>query len=491
MKNTFIGYYPPTQAEYERLWNEGLIVLDTNVLLNLYRLPATAQRELVSVLELLKSRLWIPYQVALEFQRRRLTVISGERKITEEALTSASELVSDLKKKVDSLQIEKRGLDIDPQPLLADLESANSKLIEAIQKAHNTQMDVSASDALREKLDDLLDGRVGVGPKNQAELDSLTLNGEDRFKEKIPPGFMDADKEKNPNEATFISDHIKYQRKFGDLILWRQLIKHAKENGIKCVLLVTADRKEDWWWREQGKTIGPHPELIREIKRDGDVDLFWMYSSVQFVEHANKYSAAQVSKQSVAEIQNVALSTPHSSTHFREYGGSQNTRFHLSRTDSHDAFIQDRIDPRQMEAAVAHWLSRYGKVVEQNSNGFPDLLTHDGDDVHGYEVKFLRQADRMLLSPSLMNSILRGYLETKEGRLSAFSVVLVIPEEDFFSILNSERMDEYRRRLSRMLLKYPIYSMVIGSILDGSFEALINQRSPELGDEQFFKLDYS
>ncbi len=171
MENSFHGYYPPTSEEYERLWKEGLIVLDTNVLLNLYRLPTTARDELISVLELLKERLWIPHQVALEFHRRRLTVIAGERKTTEDALTSASELVSDLKKKVDALQIDKRGLGIDPQPLISDLDKANLQLIEAIKAAHSSQLDISASDPIRERLDELLDGCVGVGPSSQAELE--------------------------------------------------------------------------------------------------------------------------------------------------------------------------------------------------------------------------------------------------------------------------------------------------------------------------------
>src|SRR5688572_10376163 len=105
MKESFFGYYPPSAEKYARLWREGLIVLDTNVLLNLYRLPTTARDELLTVLELLRDRIWIPHHVALEFQRRRLTVISAERKSTEDALSSASDFVAEVKRRVDALQI--------------------------------------------------------------------------------------------------------------------------------------------------------------------------------------------------------------------------------------------------------------------------------------------------------------------------------------------------------------------------------------------------
>lgn len=40
MKESFLGYYQPTEDEFNKLWSEGLVVLDTNVLLHLYRVPA-------------------------------------------------------------------------------------------------------------------------------------------------------------------------------------------------------------------------------------------------------------------------------------------------------------------------------------------------------------------------------------------------------------------------------------------------------------------
>ena len=37
MRKTFPGYYRPTEAEFRRLWDKCIFVLDANVLLNLYR----------------------------------------------------------------------------------------------------------------------------------------------------------------------------------------------------------------------------------------------------------------------------------------------------------------------------------------------------------------------------------------------------------------------------------------------------------------------
>ena len=103
MKVDFKEYYAPMKAEYKQLWTDEVIVPDTNVLLSLYRIPVTARDELLALLELLRNRLWIPHQVALEFQRRRLSVIYTERKVIEDALSKASELFESIQEWVISL----------------------------------------------------------------------------------------------------------------------------------------------------------------------------------------------------------------------------------------------------------------------------------------------------------------------------------------------------------------------------------------------------
>ena len=74
MKDLFRGYYSPTNDELDRMWNEGLIVLDTNALLNLFRYTESTRAEFLTVLQAIAEQLWIPHQIALEFQRRRLDV---------------------------------------------------------------------------------------------------------------------------------------------------------------------------------------------------------------------------------------------------------------------------------------------------------------------------------------------------------------------------------------------------------------------------------
>jgi len=61
-------------AIFEKVWQNGVIVFDTNVLLNLYRYNKEARNELIKLMKSYQSRLWIPYQIGLEFMANCETV---------------------------------------------------------------------------------------------------------------------------------------------------------------------------------------------------------------------------------------------------------------------------------------------------------------------------------------------------------------------------------------------------------------------------------
>ncbi len=93
------------------------------------------------------------------------------------------------------------------------------------------------------------DGKVGEGFYNE-DIDKIKKEGESRYKTKTPPGYCDGN-QKQDNE-------------YGDLFIWKEIIRYAKEND-KDVIFVTQDVKEDWWFKEKGKTIGPRYELRETI----------------------------------------------------------------------------------------------------------------------------------------------------------------------------------------------------------------------------------
>ena len=67
------------------------------------------------------------------------------------------------------------------------------------------------------------------------------------------------------------------RQKFGDLVIWKELIKRAKKEGCP-VIFVTDDQKEDWFVKDGKKAILGRPELIREMKKEAGQD-FLLYTA--------------------------------------------------------------------------------------------------------------------------------------------------------------------------------------------------------------------
>ncbi len=79
MRENFIAYYRPTEQEFAELWEKCLFLLDSNVLLDLHRFPKRVVDDFYTVFVRLSDRLWIPHQVALEYQENRLRVIADQK----------------------------------------------------------------------------------------------------------------------------------------------------------------------------------------------------------------------------------------------------------------------------------------------------------------------------------------------------------------------------------------------------------------------------
>ncbi|WP_321845888.1 PIN-like domain-containing protein [Paraburkholderia bannensis] len=474
MRLSFSGYYPPTADELSKLWLEGTIVLDTNVLLDLYRLPQLGRDALLAALARLKGRLWIPHHVALEYQRRRLSAIWNERSETEKVLASFSATVDDARKKLQRLELEKRGINVDVDGMLRELEAANAKIVDAVRKAHNEQMDISSHDPVRTALDDLLgEGCVGAAPADQAVLNALTTDGERRYADKIPPGYRDAGKAKNPAEAYFLFDGLKYERQYGDLIIWRQILAHAKESETKLILFITSDRKEDWWWEEHGRTLGPRPELVREIKSVASVEHFWMYSADQLLKHAASYLGAEVSEQAVNQVEDIS--------HTREL--------------SHRALRQRDIAPHHHTSAeqVTEWAKfAFLEWLETEKEGeysvqpvgFPDILGIDTDEgSHGYEIRVVKALERTLFRRSVEFALAEGFAEISQGRLDAFTVVVILDFKEHRMAVDSEEARRIKKVLFSLVRKYPLCCALIGFVGREGFTAVSAIDRTLIGDD--------
>lgn len=447
MKELFYGYYGPTEDEYKRLWAKAVISVDTNVLLNLYRLPVKAREEFLGVLDRVADRLWVSHHVAVEFHRTRLGVIATERKRTADALNFTKEAMGKIRAQIEELDLEKRALNVDGAKLLADLDRTKDDVIAAISKVGDGQPDIGASDSIRDRLDKLLHERIGPSPSSQAEYEQLIVDAEARYANRVPPGYKDSEKDKNPLEATFVFDGIRYERKYGDLIIWRQLIAASKANKWHHLIMITGDRKEDWWWIAEGKTLGPRPELFREMRRESGTKQFWMYTSAQFLEFANRYLEAAVSKDSVAEVEQISEVSPNVP----------------SRVES-TSHVSSRA-----EQVIWGWLIPRAKGRIKFQTTFPEIVeTLDGR-VKGYEIKFA--ATPKFVGEDVSAAIKRGYTAMTEGKVSEFVLIIVIDNSDQSLLLHREELVQLGHAYMRLTHPYPITQIILGVLSGEGFGA--------------------
>ncbi|ALS33237.1 hypothetical protein PTRA_a2117 [Pseudoalteromonas translucida KMM 520] len=314
MKDIFKGFYNIDSAVLEELWKDEktIFVFDTNVLLNLYGYAKQTRDDFFSILDAVNDKLWLPYHVGLEYQRRRLSIIKNEKVVFNDIESNLGKIQKVFKGDFEKLALKRRfpKLFENTEKLEKEINKSISNYKKSVQHWDNEQPCVRSHDEIRDKLNDFFHEKVGEKPEDQKWLDELYIEGKDRFKNKIPPGFKDAGKGNGDDETHFYNDGLNYERQYGDLILWKQLIKKSQNDNIENVIFITDDAKEDWWYKinlNGKKTIGPLAELQSEIYRESNIKNFHMYSTSMFLEDGKSNLSIDVSESSIedAEVQHL------------------------------------------------------------------------------------------------------------------------------------------------------------------------------------------
>lgn len=288
MKKSFPGHFPPTKREMDRLWKSCLFTLDTNILLNLYRYSDATRKDFLGVLEAIKDRLWLPHRAAQEYFENRLAVISQQEKAYDEAVRTIQTLQADLSNARQHPFVSDK--------LMQKLTQVLEEVVAELTSAKATYAKRTSSDEIQKDIGDLFNGRVGQ-PYSNEQLENICKEGEDRYAKKIPPGYKDEAKNDETSPAA-----VNY-RKYGDLIVWRQIIDRATETN-KGVIFVNDDKKEDWWLIFRGRTLGPRAELVEEfLSKTGQG--FYMYQADRFLEYAAQYLKHEVTPASMDEIRDL------------------------------------------------------------------------------------------------------------------------------------------------------------------------------------------
>ncbi|HBG28713.1 MAG: hypothetical protein A2Y10_12230 [Planctomycetes bacterium GWF2_41_51] len=283
MRNIFREYHQFSESEFKELWKNCLFVFDTNTLLNMYRYSRETVEAYFNVLNELKNKkqLWIPYQVGYEFYENRINVIFDYEKSYDEILNILEKAKNEIEAKykdhpfLNLLEIK--------EEMNKGLSGVESKIKQA-KSAHPKWLE---KDDVLENLNQLFKGYIGNNYNTQ-RLNDIKKEGKERYERKIPPGFKDDKKSED--------------KKYGDLIIWFQIIDKARECK-KPIVLISGDIKEDWWLEKDGKKLMPLPQLKKELYDKAGVG-FHIYTADRFLE-LNKTDVKKINDSAIKEVRKI------------------------------------------------------------------------------------------------------------------------------------------------------------------------------------------
>lgn len=314
-KEEFYGFYRESLNKEKLTEENTIIVFDTNSLLNVFRFTPEASKEYFEIIQSIQDKIYIPYLVALEFHfHKSETLLLNEINVTKfkndfsknwnkVKLEAAKTLFSSLSYRNDK---DNKELNTYLSDLLNSKElDIENKLVEKISSISKNQTNIF------NELVEIMQSKTGERYAQDIITD-IEKEGEERYKNEIPPGFNDANKKLSRSY-----NGIKYQQKFGDLIIWKDIIKKATNDKIKNVIFVTSDGKRDSKTDLNHKTcvgidgkgknkyqiIGPRIELIEEMKNETGAD-FYLMDELEFMK---QFSQEEVSSQVAKSISDTLL----------------------------------------------------------------------------------------------------------------------------------------------------------------------------------------
>jgi len=295
----FEAYRVLTAEDIKRALQHGVVALDTNVLLNLYRYNEKTVDDLLRVAEAAAERLFVPHQVVREFWRNRQLVIASLGSASRDAQaalaknsTSTKDAIARWAKSVALPSEERANLTKEVDDFYEGLRERVGE--EPITVSAHTP---TSEDRLLARLEQLLEDSVGPA-LSEEEWKKAVEEGERRVENSIPPGYMDVEKLESdlPEGAS------------GDYLVWHQLLLEGAERGVDLVL-VTADTKEDWWNRaDRGSIIGARHELVDEYLQATGCR-FFLLEPADLIKHSSALGVG-TSLESVQDIERVRDEAP-------------------------------------------------------------------------------------------------------------------------------------------------------------------------------------
>lgn len=258
------------------------VVIDTNVLLNVYRYSPEFSEFALNCLKAVGEHIILPATVRMEFAKHYRREFAEMERRFEKAIKETANQIERSKTKIlsscntlEHLQFQ------DVDELRLELDKKLDDVKKELDKYYENHAAVNLIQHSWAGTDHLL-GFVGTIDQDDSVMPAPTQEdiyrwcdeGEMRYKSEIPPGFKDA---KNKDGV----------RKYSDLILWEETLRYAK-NNLTNIIFVTDDVKADWW-EYVGGTNQFHTKLMTEFSKTTGQTIFPLTSHDFYMDISDDY----------------------------------------------------------------------------------------------------------------------------------------------------------------------------------------------------------
>lgn len=255
-------------ASFKNIWEDSLLVFDTNSLLRIYEWEIDKAIEFKDVLKYKVESIWIPHQVNLEFSKH-IEDVETNNKYTDIIKRLEKQPIKWGKVRKVFKRWESHGYENDFKQRILEMETtgvSSEKLIELKQFTDNLHHEHRRVIPINSIFDELF-SNVGE-PFSISEEQKLLKEFDET---PLAPGFMDREK-RNANSH-------------GDFFIWKQMQRHSVRSS-RNVIFITLDQKEDWF-RDKEQQV-PREDLLKEFY-DETHNSIVIISLTSFLEECSVY----------------------------------------------------------------------------------------------------------------------------------------------------------------------------------------------------------
>lgn len=290
-------------SEADYFWKSATFIFDTSSLLNLYQYSeSTIQDITLNIFDHLKNRIFVPNSVYEEFKTNRHKLIDGiqnEYLVLEKSVENIENNIKEIRNKIKNKDTHPYFSDDVMSTFNDDFNSFKAEISQQIGKRKEL-----IANEFNDKIFELIENKFEIGNRYiYSRVIEIIKEGEFRYRNEIPPGYKDI------NKSGF--------QKYGDLIIWKQILDYAKGNK-KSIIFIIDDIKEDWWILDKKRTpLFPRQELIKEFQELSQRKIL-MYPISVFIKKSRELLDIKIKQES---IDNISMVEEEKNSLPREYNG--------------------------------------------------------------------------------------------------------------------------------------------------------------------------